>query len=121
MKNIRLIISFLRTLKFLNLLTTTFALLIAVASCDDIYDNIKEYSLEEKVYPAKFDTIFASIGFNRVELDLNKAGRIPASQIKLGKAKKTVVTWDDGKACLEIDSICFSTLMSPLKGSHIIK
>ena len=112
--------NFVRTLKSL-ILHATLVLLLAVASCNDMYDNIKEYSLEEKVYPAKFDTIFASIGFNRVELDLNKAGRIPASQIKLGKAKKTVVTWDDGKGRLEIDSICSWVNVTGLTESRLYR
>lgn len=63
-------------------------------SCDDMYQKQSEFE-GEIVYPAKFDTIIGKIGFERVEIDLLKAGRIPASQIKMGKAKKTVVEYDD--------------------------
>ncbi|MDR1720255.1 MAG: DUF4998 domain-containing protein [Dysgonamonadaceae bacterium] len=90
-------------------------------SCDGVYDDIKEFSLKEEVYPAKFDTIFATVGFNRVELDLNKAGRIPASQIKLGKAKKTVITWDDGVGKLEIDSVCSWVNITGLTESRLYR
>lgn len=63
-------------------------------SCDDMYEKQSEFE-GEIVYPAKFDTIIGKIGFERVEIDLLKAGRIPASQIKMGKAKKTVIEYDD--------------------------
>jgi hypothetical protein len=59
-----------------------------------MYDNFKDYA-GEVVYPAKFDTITGRIGFERVEIDLIKAGRIPSNQIKMGKAKKTVVEYDN--------------------------
>ena len=64
-------------------------------SCGDQYDNIRSFATEEAIYPGGFDTIIARVGFASVELDLMKAGRIPSSEIKLGKATKTVVTWDD--------------------------
>jgi hypothetical protein len=73
-------------------------------SCGDVYDNIKEFSMEEIVYPAHFDTIYGRIGYERVEIDLSKAGRIPSSQMNLGKAKKTVIEYD-GKS-ITIDSVC---------------
>ncbi len=59
--------------------------------CKKGYDNITDYANEEKVYPAKFDTIIAKVGYNRIELELLKAGRLPASKINMGKATKTVV------------------------------
>jgi len=55
----------------------------------------------EIVYPAKFDTIIGYIGFERVEIDLLKAGRLPANQIKMGKAIKTVVEYDDKKIVID--------------------
>jgi hypothetical protein len=80
----------------------------AFYSCTDIYDNVREHAVEEKVYPAHFDTIYGSIGFERVEIDLCKAGRIPASKMKLGKAKKTVVEFSKNGAdtVIVIDSVC---------------
>ncbi|MDR3247108.1 MAG: hypothetical protein LBT50_11850 [Prevotellaceae bacterium] len=81
---------------------------LAYVSCTDIYDNVKEYGNEEIVYPAHFDTIYGSIGFERVEIDLCKAGRIPSSKIKLGKAKKTIIEFaKSGRdTTIVIDSIC---------------
>jgi hypothetical protein len=67
---------------------------------------IKDFSLKEDVYPAKFDTVFGSIGFERVEIDLSAKGRIPSGEMKLGKAKKTIILWDEGKESIVIDSIC---------------
>jgi len=56
-----------------------------------MYDNIEEYATEESVYPARYDTIIARVGYERVELDLLKAGRLPANKIKMSKATKTIV------------------------------
>lgn len=64
-----------------------------LSSCEDMYKSQAKYE-GEIVYPARFDTIIGHIGYERVELDLMKAGRIPSSQIKLGKAKKTVIEYD---------------------------
>src|SRR5690606_21149457 len=44
--------------------------------------------------PAKYDTIIGHVGYERVEIDLMKAGRIPSSEIKMGKAKKTIIEYD---------------------------
>lgn len=73
-----------------------------LSSCEDMYSNLKKYE-GEIVYPARFDTIIGYVGYERVEIDLMKAGRIPSSQMKLGKAKKTVVEYDD--VVLTIDSL----------------
>lgn len=70
-----------------------FSVLI-ITSCGKIYDNIEPYT-GEIVYPGKFDTIIGRVGYERVEIDLMKVGRIPSSQIKLGKAVKTIVEYDD--------------------------
>lgn len=69
-------------------------------SCDGMYDKQKDFE-GEIVYPAKFDTIVGRIGYERVEIDLLKAGRIPASQIKMGKAKKTVVEYDNEEVVID--------------------
>lgn len=71
-------------------------------SCEDMYDKQGKYE-GEIVYPAKYDTVIGHIGFERVEIDLMKAGRIPSSQITLGKSKKTKITFDDQE--LLIDSL----------------
>jgi hypothetical protein len=81
------------------------AVCVLYISCNDIYDNIiDEFSVKEIVYPAHFDTIYGSIGYERVEIDLSKAGRIPSSKMKLGKATKTIVEYD-GKEIV-FDSVC---------------
>jgi hypothetical protein len=73
-------------------------------SCDDIYDNVKEFSTKETVYPAHFDYISGQVGFERVEIDLSRLGRIPSSQMNLGKAKKTIVMYD--REVIVRDSLC---------------
>lgn len=73
-----------------------------IYSCKGMYDNIEPYS-EEIVYPAKYDTIVSKIGFERVELNLMKIGRIPSSQISMGKSQKTIIEYDDQK--IVIDSL----------------
>ncbi|MDR1860200.1 MAG: hypothetical protein LBR06_04700 [Bacteroidales bacterium] len=87
------------------------AVMLCIVACDSdaIYDNIKAFSVEEEVYPAKFDTIFGKVGFERVEIDLRRDGRIPSSKIIMGKAKKTVVVYDEDSSTpviIKIDSIC---------------
>lgn len=89
-------------MKHLSLTFLTLAVLI-LASCGDQYSNIEEYA-GEVIYPARFDTIVGHIGYERVEIDLMKAGRIPSSQLKLGKAVRTVVEYDGEKH--PIDSVC---------------
>ena len=71
-------------------------------SCKKIYDNVETFG-GERVYPAKFDTISGKIGFERVELNLMKVGRVPSGQIYLGKASKTIVEYD--KERIVIDSV----------------
>jgi hypothetical protein len=91
------------------------AVLLAVVfltsvSCNKIYDNVEEYVSGEIVYSDKLDGIIRiQTGYERVEIDLMKAGRIPSSQIKKGRAKKTVIecpdfTEPDHRRI--IDSIC---------------
>ena len=87
-----------------------FLTFLIYSSCvDGIYDNIKEFSNEEIVYPAAFDTCYGTIGYERVEIDLRSDGRIPSSKIKMGKAKKTVVVYDENMpepTVIRIDSVC---------------
>jgi hypothetical protein len=108
---------------FASLLTALFILpaLFLYNACDDIYDDIKKFSLKEEVYPAKFDTIFASVGFERVEIDLNSAGRVPAKEMKLGKAKKTLILWDEDKESLSIDSVCSWVNITGLNESRLYR
>ena len=77
-----------------------------MATCTPGFEKIGDYTTEETVYPGKFDTIIAFVGYNRIELELFKEGRIPASQIVLGKAKKTVVEILGVDEPLVWDSIC---------------
>ena len=85
-----------------RLFTFIFGIVLFV-SCSDMFDNVKPYE-GDIVYPAKFDTIYGFIGYERVEIDLLKAGRLPANEIKMGKAKKTVIQYDQEK--IVIDSLC---------------
>ncbi len=85
---------------FLLFITSLFSVIFL--SCEDMYEKQEKYE-GEIVYPAKYDTIVGHVGFERVEIDLLKAGRIPGSQIKMGKAKKTIVEYDD--QVITIDSL----------------
>lgn len=73
-------------------------------ACGDQFKNIDKHVTEETIYPGKYDFANARVGFQRVEIDLLEAGRIPASEINLGKAKKTIVEYDD--QVIVIDSLC---------------
>ncbi len=84
------------------LLLLTALIAFATWSCEKMYDRHEVYE-GEIVYPARFDTIHGKIGFERVEIDLMKAGRIPSSQIRMGKAKNTVIEFDDQE--IVIDSL----------------
>ncbi|MDR2039258.1 MAG: hypothetical protein LBQ60_15150 [Bacteroidales bacterium] len=94
---------------FLSGILIMMALIIASCDKDAIYDSIKDFSEKEEIYPAAFDTIYGRVGFERVEIDLRKDGRIPASKIIMGRAQKTIVTYDtdtpDPKEIV-IDSVC---------------
>jgi len=79
-----------------GLITVTFI------ACDQ-FKNIRQYT-DEIVYPGRFDTIYYHLGYERVEIDLMKAGRVPAHKMNLGKAQKTVIEYD-GKRVV-IDSLC---------------
>jgi hypothetical protein len=86
----------------LNLVAVS-GILLYLLSCSGMYDNVEEYS-GEVIYPGKFDTVYGKIGFERVEIDLMQAGRIPASKMKLGKATRTIVEYDGVPH--PIDSLC---------------
>ncbi|MDR2472290.1 MAG: DUF4998 domain-containing protein [Tannerella sp.] len=88
----------------LNYILSVLIATTILSSCSDIYDNIKDFSPEEIVYPAGFDTLGWKLGYERVEFDLNKGGRVPSSQMKLGKAKKTIIEYDNER--IVIDSVC---------------
>jgi hypothetical protein len=73
-------------------------------SCADVYDKIKEFSPEEVIYPAHFDTIYGKIGYERVEIYLSQYGRISSDEMNLGKAKKTIIQY--GSEEIVYDSLC---------------
>jgi hypothetical protein len=76
-----------------------------LTGCSGIYDNITDMVAKETVYPGKLDGIIRTqIGYERVEIDLMEAGRIPSSQMHLGKAVKTVIEYD--QQVITIDSVC---------------
>lgn len=75
-------------------------LTLTMLSCSRMYDNMEKYA-GEVVYPGRFDTIVGKIGYERVEIDLMKAGRIAASDIKLGKAFKTIVEYDGKRLVID--------------------
>jgi hypothetical protein len=87
------------------------------ASCSDMYDNVKDFADKETVYPGKFDFAHPQIGYERVEIDLLNAGRIPASEIYLGKAHKTVIEY--GEEPIVIDSICSWVNITGLNQSRL--
>jgi hypothetical protein len=64
---------------------------VLYVSCNDTFDNIKEFNVKEIVYPGHFDTTYTTVGFERIEIDLCKAGRIPSEEMNLGKATQTVI------------------------------
>jgi hypothetical protein len=77
---------------------------IFAVSCTGMYDVAEDF-LGEVIYPAKFDTIYGRLGLERVEIDLMKAGRLPAGKMYLGKAVKTVVECN-GERLKVYDSLC---------------
>ena len=87
-------------------------------SCEDMHEKTKEY-WGEIVYPAKFDTVIGFIGFERVEINLLKAGRLPASKIIMGKAKKTIVEYEDKK--IVIDTLASWVSITGLNQSKIYR
>ena len=84
----------------------TIVISISGISCTGMYDTLREFALEEAIYPSSFDTISGKIGFERVEIDLSTKGRIPASEMGLAKAVKTVIECSYFNSPLIIDSVC---------------
>ena len=101
-----------------NILYLIFAYLILLSSCEDIYDKQAQFE-GEIVYPAKYDTIIGHIGFERVEIDLLKAGRIPSTQINLGKAQKTRIEYDE--ETITIDSLVSYVNITGLNQSKLYR
>ena len=87
-------------------------------SCESMHDKTEDY-WGEIVYPARFDTIVGYIGYERVEIDLLKAGRIPASQIKMGKAIKTIIEYDNER--IVIDTLASWVNITGLNQSKIYR
>lgn len=106
-------LSKMRYIKFIPLI-----LLLSLMSCGDMFDNMKEYT-GEVVYPARLDTIIGKIGFERVEIDLLKAGRIPSKNINLGKANRVLITYDDKE--IIIDSLVSWVSIRDLKQSKLYR
>ncbi|MDR1223422.1 MAG: DUF4998 domain-containing protein [Tannerella sp.] len=73
---------------------------VLFCSCEDMHEKTEKY-YGEIVYPAKYDTVVGHIGYERVEIDLLKAGRVSSEQIRMGKAKKTVIEYDEEKIVLD--------------------
>lgn len=91
-------------MKYFNSVLLVFVAGFIFCSCTDIYDNIRDFSPEEIIYPATFDTIGWNLGYERIEFILSKKGKIPSDQMNLGKAEKTVVEYDNKR--IVIDSVC---------------
>ena len=92
-----------------SILLLVIAVFVSV-SCRGIYDNVEKFVDGEIFYIERLDGILkVQVGYERVEIDLLEAGRIPASQIRMAKATKTVIECPDftepGKRRV-IDSIC---------------
>ena len=103
-------------MRYIKFITIIFAL--ALVSCGDMYDNMKEYT-GEIIYPARLDTIVGRIGFERVEIDLLKAGRIPSKNINLGKANRVLISYDDQEVI--IDSLVSWVSIRDLKLSKLYR
>jgi hypothetical protein len=94
----------IKTNKKMKRIIFLFVLGAVFGSCNDMGDSVKEYVIGETVYPGKFDFARGKTGYENVEIDLLQAGRISASEIRLGKAKKTLVEYADKQ--LLIDTLC---------------
>ena len=92
---------------------------ICFMSCNERYDRVKDFAEEETIYPGMYDYAEAKIGFERVEIDLLRAGRIPSSQIKLGKAKATLVVYDT--VSKKFDSLCSWVNITGLNQSKLYR
>ena len=84
----------MKKLKCIIFLPLVFFAACLFVSCSGLYDDIKKYE-GVIIYPGRFDTLIVKYGLERVEFELMKAGRLPSSEMKLSKAVKTVVEYDD--------------------------
>jgi len=95
------------------------AIIIIAISCSRMFDNIEKYVESDIIYTENLDGIIrVQVGFERVEIDLMKAGRIPSSQIKMAKATKTVIECEDftePEHRRVIDSVCSWVNVTGLK------
>ena len=84
--------------------------LLSVIGCTGIYDNVKEFGSSETIYAGKLDGVQRiKYGFERIEVDLYKQGRVPASEMNLGRSSKTVIEcedFDEEDHRRVIDSLC---------------
>ena len=98
----------IRSSIMMMLLLTMFA--GVTVSCSRIYDNIEKYAADELIYADGLDGIVrVQVGYERVEIDLMNAGRIPSSRIVMKRAKKTVIEcadFDEPDHRRVIDSVC---------------
>lgn len=103
------------TIYFFSLIVGT---MLFFSACKGMYENLDQYNTEN-IYPGKYDTIVGHIGYERVEIDLLKAGRIPSSQIYMGKSKKTIVEYDNKQ--IVIDSVVSWVNVTDLKVSKLYR
>ncbi|GHT48322.1 hypothetical protein FACS189440_11610 [Bacteroidia bacterium] len=82
-----------------------------------MFDNVKQYGDKETVYPDKYVTATPRVGYERVEIELLGAGGVPANELPLGKAVKTLVIYDNDDKELLIDSIVSSVNVTGLTES----
>ena len=95
----------------ITIITILLTIIVTISiSCSGIYDNIEKYAGREIIYADKLDGIIrVQIGYERVEIDLMNAGRIPSSRVRTSKATRTVIecadfTEPDNRRV--IDSVC---------------
>ncbi len=104
----------MRSILFISMITVS----AFMWSCESMYDKQEQYE-GEIVYPAKYDTVIGHIGFERVEIDLMKAGRIPSDKINMGKAEKTRIEYDD--QVITIDSLVSYVNITGLSQSKLYR
>ena len=79
-----------------NIIPLLLAGLCFVIGCTGIYDNVKEFGSAETIYAGKLDGVQRiKYGFERIEVDLYKQGRVPASEMNLGRSTRTVIECED--------------------------
>jgi hypothetical protein len=99
------------TMKRIIHFTSIILLVAALYSCTGQYDGIDKYATDETVYVGKYSDIpYVRTGYKRVEIELlgDSIGRALTDDIYLGKAKRTIVEFDeaDGRRVREFDSVC---------------